>query len=380
MNKIGKRDYSQALTGKHIALTGANGFMGSFAARQILEASVTRITALVRPDSMNRRIKALQQQYPARVAIVPCDTATLHLKRKDEIASIQKAIQGAHALLHYAGAPKLSNSTSVADLVRKANTVGTRNVINFIRKMKDPPFFAGIGSLFETGIVNGVIYEEQQHGNAFRNPYERSKWEAANIARSLFDAGKLKGYWFRPAIITGESRVGAGSENGNLKGPVMIFAIAAMRKIHLFRYAVNSSIGLPFSHVDHVNAAILFAVATQQAPNGACFHLFSNQHVHMGDLAQLTARIINEKRCRDPRLWGGTAHFGVVCDCRNGVVKPQELMMYAGTDAPVTTYHIDKTNTYRYLPPELANPPLDISRCVQYVLNQFEIVQRQKNA
>lgn len=365
--------YISALEGKYLALTGANGFLGSNAAFQILDQPGTRIAAIVRPDSSNSRIKALQKKYPGRVAIVPCDIADEQLKFcKPKIASIQTALDGAYALLHYAGAPILANNKNVADLVRKVNIVGTENVINIIKTMYNPPLLVGIGSLFETGIVNDVIFEDMRHGRAFRNPYEKSKWKAANVVRNSFESGQLLGYWFRPPIITGESPTGAGAENGNLQGPAIISAICAMRKINSVRYAINPRIGLPFMHVDHANTAILNIVAEKTAPNGTCFHLISNQQVNMDDLVNLTSVIINKKRKKNPKLWGGTKKFSIILDCCNGIMKPKELMVYAGKKAPVTSYNVDNTNAYEYLPKELSTPSINISVCLEHILNVFE--------
>ncbi|MCP4745644.1 MAG: NAD-dependent epimerase/dehydratase family protein [Desulfobacteraceae bacterium] len=357
---------------KKYAFTGANGFLGGNAAKQVLEQPGTKVIALTRPDSDNSRIKLLRKQFPGRITIIPCDTSKLELKIKDAANSISSALDGVDAFFHFAGVPKLANSISVADLVQRINTDGTKNIIKLIMLMRKPPLFAGIGSLFETGIVNSIIYEDKRYGAQFRNPYESSKWKAADFTRNLFEKGKLNGYWFRPAIITGESKTGAGSENGNLKGPAVLSAIAAMRKKNSVRYALNSKVGLPFLHVDYVNAAILHIVSERKAPNGTCFHLFSEKAVQIKELVDITEDIVNRKRKENSELWGGPEKFSIACDCIDGVTKPSELMAYAGPNASVISYNIDNTNARRFLAPELLNPPIDISICLQYVINRFE--------
>lgn len=372
-------DYLANLYGKHIVITGANGFLGNNAAKKILEHTGTRLTTLSRPGSENRKIKKLQKEYPGRVSVFPCDTATIRFKNKNTLDSLKRVLDGAYALLHYAGVPNLGIRKDVEDLVYKVNTKGTENIINIIRETQTPPLFIGIGSLFETGIVHDVIYEDSRHGDSFRNPYEKSKWMAANLVRDLYEANKLEGYWFRPSIITGESTTGVGSENGNLRGPAIYAAVAAMRKVHTLQYALNSSVALPFSHVDHVTSAILSVIADKKAPNGTCFHLISERQVQMEEMVRLTAIIVNAKRAKNPQLWGGTEKFTMQYDMHNGIKKPEELMMYAGIDSPVISYQIDNTNSRRYLPRELLEPPIDIYVCLQHVFTQFEKKRKQFN-
>ena len=366
-----KNDYFSELAGKHIVFTGANGFMGNNAAEQVLTNSDAKITAIVRPHSKNYKIKALRDRYPDRVSLIPCDTVNFQLNDEKKLTRIQEAIHGADALLHYAGAPKLENSKIIADLVRKTNIDGTVNIIKILQTLKTPPFFVGIGSVFETGIVKGTIYESMRYGRSFRNPYEKSKWKAANFVRDLFDKNQLEGYWFRPAIITGESSTGKGAEHGNLNGPAVFCALAAMRKKNTVRYAFNPLICLPFSHVDHTNTAILNAVAEKNAPNGTCFNLSSDRNVPLKEIANSIVKIINEKRITAPLLWGGAHKFRINYH-KGGIVKPKELMIYAGPNAPVSTYEVDNTNMIQYLPRELSNPPLDISICLHHILSQLE--------
>lgn len=88
--------------------------------------------------------------------------------------------------------------------IEEANLIGTRNVLNFVKKRDVGKFFY-MSTAYIAGLEKGVIPEGRvSHNSGFKNPYEETKYVCDQRVQ---DSG-LPFIVIRPSIIIGDSRTG----------------------------------------------------------------------------------------------------------------------------------------------------------------------------
>jgi thioester reductase-like protein len=99
--------------------------------------------------------------------------------------------------------------------MKHANVEGTRAALELAADCRRLRRFAHFSTVFVSGDRVGVIAEEElAHGQAFRNPYEETKFEAELLVRRAM--AHIPATVLRPSIVVGDSKTG---EIDRFEGP-----------------------------------------------------------------------------------------------------------------------------------------------------------------
>src|SRR5204862_8240222 len=131
-------------------------------------------------------------------------------------------------LHHLAGIYYLGVDRAAAERV---NVEGTRGVIDFATECRRLRRLCHWSTASVSGRRKGVVLEEElDEGQAFRNFYEETKFEAEKLARAV--QRKLPVTIFRPGIIVGDSKSG---EIDKFDGPyyLMVLIVQSPLDVHL---------------------------------------------------------------------------------------------------------------------------------------------------
>jgi thioester reductase-like protein len=205
-----------------VLLTGATGFVG----KEILDrflARERRVFALVR--AKDDEAAAARLRPHARLTPVAGD-----IERRDLALPDSKAAALAEevtTVVHCAAS--VSFDLSLRDS-RRVNVDGTRHVLEFAERCEQLERLSYISTAYVAGEPGGTFQEDELDvGQAFRNPYERSKFEAERMVRERGKGMPLQ--ILRPSIVVGDSRTGRTSSFNVLYGPLKAFARGAIPAI-----------------------------------------------------------------------------------------------------------------------------------------------------
>ena len=208
-------------------LTGGTGFVGTQLLARYLERTDRTVYALVRAEARESGEERLRGKLAAlldpdevaeRLVAVPGDVESsgLGLSPDDRDRLAAEVGEVVHA------AASVSFELPL-DASRRINVEGTRNVIDFALDCEALERFAYISTAYVAGDHNAEFGEDDLHvGQEFRNPYERSKFEAERLVRS--HCHELPIQIFRPSIIVGEAESGWTDSFNVLYTPLRAFA------------------------------------------------------------------------------------------------------------------------------------------------------------
>jgi thioester reductase-like protein len=202
---------NRPLAAKDILLTGATGLVGGELLPRFLAAwPEATVYCLIRARDAEhleqRRVELLERMgLPGgcdRVVAVAGDVSQPGLG----IADPDLPLRIAH-LFHAAAGTRLDGSL---DAAREINLLGTQHALDFARRAKSAGALQClhyVSTAFVTGDLPGTLVESaSDEPGSFRNPYERSKWEADRLIGDA--AAELPAICYRPSIIVGDSRTG----------------------------------------------------------------------------------------------------------------------------------------------------------------------------
>ena len=176
---------------KRVLITGGAGFIGHHIIDLFLEKTDWEIISLDRLDYSGNlnRLHSVVGKYPAetrkRVKIVWHDL-------KAEIQDLtQNLIGDVNIILHLAASSHVDRSITYPMEFLMDNTVGTVNVLNFARKLKNLERLIYFSTDEIFGIApNGVAYAERDRYNS-TNPYSASKAAAEEFCVAYENTYKL---------------------------------------------------------------------------------------------------------------------------------------------------------------------------------------------
>jgi dTDP-D-glucose 4,6-dehydratase len=179
---------------KRLLITGGAGFIGHHVIEHFLEKTDWEIISLDRLDYSGNlnRLDNVVSKYPAetrkRVKIVWHDL-------KAEIQDLtQNLIGDVNIILHLAAASHVDRSITHPMEFLMDNTVGTVNVLNFARKLKNLERLIYFSTDEIFGIApNGVSYGERDRYNS-TNPYSASKAAAEEFCVAYENTYKMPIY------------------------------------------------------------------------------------------------------------------------------------------------------------------------------------------
>lgn len=200
---------------KTIFLTGATGFVGSNLAYEFLKKGY-KLKLLVRDNKVRaeeRMQKSLsyllesQAEYNTfkeNIEIIHGDIIRGDLGIRSDI--LKRLRSEVDVVFHNAALTDFKESTK--GISEKYNMEGTKNVLDFTLKLKQPEFHH-MSSAYVCGDSSGVFSEDDLDiGQSFNNPYEKSKLEAEQLIEKYTDRFSITSTIYRPSIIVGDTKTG----------------------------------------------------------------------------------------------------------------------------------------------------------------------------
>jgi nucleoside-diphosphate-sugar epimerase len=258
-----------------VLLTGATGFVGKEILDRLLDRG-RRVYALVRAENDDAAAKRLPG--PASLTAVPGDIERPGLGLAPELAGEVSTV------VHCAASVSFDLSLEKS---RRINVEGTRNVLDFARRCRELERLTYVSTAYVAGEPGRLFQEDQLDvGQRFRNPYERSKFEAERMVRRSADGLPLQ--ILRPSIVVGDSRTGRTTSFNVLYGPLKAFALGAIPAIPARR-----SSPVDIVPVDYVaDRAVDLA---EGGPDGT-FHLVAGRNATtVGRLLELASARLGRK-------------------------------------------------------------------------------------
>jgi len=260
---------------KTILLTGANGFIATQIARNLLSDNEVTIFALVRANDGQAAQAKLAREwwaYPelisalgTRIQVVHGDVCQPNLGLGEaEYSNIaEKTTHIIHTAADWRFLP--------LDELRKTNVQGTANVITFAKEANTHHHlerFSHVSTAYVAGGATGIISEDQltdQYG--FFTDYERSKYEGELLVQAAKD--ELPISIFRPSMVVGDSKTGIIKTFNTFYFPLRLYLTGKMRLM-----PVSRSLKINVVPVDYV-AKTIAQLTFEPKAKGQTFHLIA---------------------------------------------------------------------------------------------------------
>lgn len=315
--------------GRVLLLTGATGFVGGHFLRYVLRCSEARVVVVARSTpslSHDQRLAHLERLYPGRLRVVEGDVCLPGLGIPDRVR--RELAREVDSLWHFAADTRFE--PLLEELVFHTNLQGTRNVLDFARKLRTLDRIHHVSTAFVAGnhpagqvVVEGMLDRPE----SFKNPYEASKFEAE---RAVMASG-LPYTIFRPSIVMGERVSGRcdGQTVYKVAELIRLSALIARRApvetAHRFRVVVNPDTTRNLVTVDDVVCAMLSLAA--QGHLGPVHHLTNPQPAPMTDVIAVIAGLLNIPEYEAvPSLEGAVlSPFEAALQRVSGVFRPYML-------------------------------------------------------
>jgi len=294
-----------------VLLTGATGFVGMELLVRYLERTDRCVYALVR-GANDRDVAARVRStlvslfgaghpYSERVVGVRGDITHPGLglgERRDELAEqVTEVVHGAASVSFELG----------LDASREVNVEGTRRVLDFAERCEQRGGvrrFSYISTAYVAGEHAGRFSEDELDvGQAFRNGYEQSKFDAESLVSRA--RGRLPVTVLRPSIIVGERHTGWTASFNVLYWPLRAFSRGAYVAL-----PARGDAPVDVVPVDYVADAI-FALSQAREAEGSTFHLTAGADTStVGELVELTATFFARRAPRliEPALYRRFVH------------------------------------------------------------------------
>jgi thioester reductase-like protein len=278
-----------------VLLTGATGFVGREVLSRLLARDDRHVHALVRASDDDEAAGRLPAHD--RLTAVAGDIERAGLGLSDEAAETLR--REVSTVIHCAASVSFELPLEES---RRVNVEGTRNMAQFARGCRRLERFTYVSTAYVAGEPGGLFREDELAvGQSFRNPYERSKFEAEVALRA--EASDLPLQILRPSIVVGDSGTGRTTAFNVLYGPLRAFARGALRAIPARR---DSPVDIV--PVDYV-ADRVHELATQ-GPDGT-FHLVAGRNATtVGRLLEMSSNELDrpEPTVLPPRLYRSWLH------------------------------------------------------------------------
>jgi thioester reductase-like protein len=201
-----------------VFITGGSGLLGVNLVRELLHNTSARIIVLMRKVSIEKRtslfrdLLAFNGDQPLdlfslqRIEFVEGDVTLQNLGM--ELPMRERLMHEVDVIFHAAAVITLSGAERETQAV---NVQGTRSVLDFAMACRERGCLSRVvhvSTVAVAGNRHGMIYEDELNkGQAFNNPYEKSKFEAEKIAAQYRERG-LPITVVRPSMVIGSSRTG----------------------------------------------------------------------------------------------------------------------------------------------------------------------------
>jgi thioester reductase-like protein len=262
-----------------VLLTGATGFVGKEILDRFLDRG-RRVFALVRATDDAAAARRLARHARLTPVAGDIEQPGLGLAASRAAALAEEVTTVVHC------AASVSFDLSLADS-RRVNVDGTRNVLDLAERCRHLERLSYVSTAYVAGEPRRLFQEnELDVGQRFRNPYERSKFEAERMLRERADGMPLQ--ILRPSIVVGDSRTGRTSSFNVLYGPLKAFARGAVPAIPARRSSPVDIVPVDYVADQTVDLA-------DRGPDGT-FHLVAGRNATtVGRLLELAAAELGRK-------------------------------------------------------------------------------------
>jgi thioester reductase-like protein len=173
----------------------------------------SQVALLVQEKHTDEAEQFLEQLPRGRARALTGDVASMHLGLSTD--EYRELTQGCTDIVH---AAEWSHLGAERSFIERVNIEGTRAVVELAQDCRKLRRLTHFSTVFVSGDRVGVIAEDElSAGQAFRNAYEQSKFEAEIVVRRAM--GQLPCTVLRPSIIVGDSQTG---EIDRFEGPYTI--------------------------------------------------------------------------------------------------------------------------------------------------------------
>jgi thioester reductase-like protein len=272
---------------RHILLTGATGFLGSFLLRELLDRTAAEVHCLVRAKSIEAgrvRLRQTLQTYSlwhdgleGRIVPVPGDLGEPTLGVS---AAVSADLAATIDVIYHSGA--FVNWIFPYERLKAPNVLGTEEILRLATRVRIKPvhFVSSLGVfplLNPSGEVT-VIREEDtlDHSGSLYGGYLQSKWVADKLVMEARSRG-LPISIYRPGLITGHSETGAWNTGDFMSR--MLKSWIELQGAPEFAYDETD-----MTPVDYISKAIVHLSGRRDAI-GKTFHIANHRRVQLGALA-----------------------------------------------------------------------------------------------
>jgi thioester reductase-like protein len=249
-------------------VTGYPGFIGRKLVERLLgDEPDTEFYLLVQDrfvENARREVQAWRAAGQAPVHVLAGDIADMHLGLS--ATELKQVIGSVTDVFHLAA---ISYLGVAEEIMSRVNVQGTENLLEVAEQAHRLRRFNHVSTCFVSGDRQGVIAEDElDEGQRFRNPYERTKFEAELKVRAA--ATRLPVSIYRPSIVVGDSRTG---EIGRFDGPYFLGILLAAAPVMLpVPLPGDGRAPLHMVPVDYVVSAIT-RLALEPEAEGLTFHI-----------------------------------------------------------------------------------------------------------
>jgi len=231
------------------------------------------------------------------------------------------------------------------DIAENVNVNGTKNVLDYAKKIKGLQAFNYFSTCYVSGKRKGVILEEELYeGQEFNNHYEETKFKAEASVR--INLNNLPIRIFRPAITVGNSKTG---ETISFNG--LYFAFEALNRTLL---GYPSLLALPgkgdakvnFIPVDYLIDAVV-ALSKKKDTIGKTFHIADNNPLTANEIIDICCKEFNVKKPIIGHMPTSLAKISFNMGLGKVLKIKKELIAYMDAqtfyDTTNTTKHLENT-------------------------------------
>ena len=258
---------------KTILLTGANGFIATQIARNLVLDNEVTILALVKANDRQSAEAKLNREWwdfpeliealGTRIRAINGDVGKPNLGLEE--AEYRDIAKKTTHIIHTAADWRLLP----LDELRKTNVQGTANVLAFAKEVNKHhrlERLSHVSTAYVAGAATGTISEGQlsdQYG--FFTDYERSKFEGEKLIQD--EKAEIPISVFRPSMVVGDSKTGAIKTFNTFYFPLRLYLAGKMRVM-----PVSRSLKINIVPVDYVAKAVAELTFDAKAA-GKTFHV-----------------------------------------------------------------------------------------------------------
>ncbi|MEZ6096411.1 MAG: SDR family oxidoreductase [Pirellulaceae bacterium] len=283
MNRPQLRTYRRPkLDQGYVLLTGATGLLGQYLLNDLLTAgwrvavvvrSSRRLNALERVEAIIQRWESERGELMSRPVVLEGDVSKNQLGLNAE--DIRWCEDNVTSVIHNAAVVQFEAHDRTQE-PWTTNCNGTQFAIDFAKEIGVEDFHY-VSTAYVSGRREGVILEgEFDCGQAFRNAYEESKFQAEQLVRQQVPGATI----YRPSIIAGDSQTGFTASYHGLMWYLRFLDVLVPQQPKDASGRFHTAINLPVQGsephnivtVDFVSTAIASLFARRDA-RGKTFHL-----------------------------------------------------------------------------------------------------------